>query len=423
LDFPIRDFKEIDANNLEFCSTLWVRGGDPIGQRPFKAAAHLLILNDPLPEQMAAFAKEYRSHEAYPRIVESIFEHRPGIKFYSDIFYKACSKITKATPRNNKRPKKQKRYQRKRKGTKKKKMQVAKTIASNPRVQKAVGNLVKRELKKTPLYRHPAATLGRTIKKITGHGDYTITEGNALVHGAMESGVPGFHPKRHGTTVRHREYIGDVVASSVAGQFAITSYPINPGSGSVFPWLTPIANQYDQWRPNGIMVEFISTSSTYSGTSALGVVSIAADYDVYDTTYMNKVEMNNSEFAVSASAAKNIRYGLECAKSERPFNLLSVRGIGSLPTGASKNTYDLCNLQVATYGCTAGQVCGELWITYDITFFKEQMFGGILGKGVLWASAQLIGADNTHPFGTGTISTTGNRFAWGSNLSDITFGA
>ncbi len=288
--------------------------------------------------------------------------------------------------------------------------------------------LVKKELKKTPLARHPGATLGRAaqkygkvpfgakigaaIGKIAGTGDYTIS-------GSGMSGVPGFQPGRKNVArIQHREYVGDVVASSTAGQFLNTSYPINPGISTSFPWLSTIAQQYDQWRPVGMMVEFVSSSSSYSGTSALGIISIAADYDVLDATYTSKIEMNNSMFAVSGPCSENLRFAVECKPSLTSNKLYFTRG-AAVPSTDNARFFDLCNLQVATYGATADQVCGELWITYDIEFQKPQIYGGNLGKGILNFGANLSGADATHLFGT-TADVFGNGLITVS-LNDITF--
>nr|WPR18259.1 MAG: capsid protein [Crogonang virus 51] len=293
-----------------------------------------------------------------------------------------------------------------------------------------IKELVRKEVAKTPLARHPGATLGRAaqkygkvpyggkigsmIGKIAGTGDYHVTSDS--------HGVPGFFPNakasNHSARIRHREYVGDVVASSTAGQFLNTSYPINPGLFTSFPWLCTIAQQYDQWKPIGMAVEFISTSSSYSGTSALGSITIAADYDVTDAAYVNKIEMNNSMFAVSGACADNLSYAVECKPSEVGNKLYYTRS-GPVPSTDNVRWFDLCNLQVATYGATAGQVCGELWITYDVELYKAQLYGGISGKSILGWRATISGSSSSNPFGTTASPLTNSGII--VDASDITF--
>ena len=225
---------------------------------------------------------------------------------------------------------------------------------------------------------------GVTLGNKTG-SDFKV-HANSISMGSMVSGVdivPSFKGTLRETRVRHREYLGDVISSSTSGAFSINSYALNPGNVLAFPWLSVIAQNFDQWKPNGVVICFKSTSSTYNGSSqALGTVIIASDYDLTDSTYSSKIEMENSEFAVSAKSSDNILHPIECNINERQVKTLKCRGI----TTPSDNLqwYDLCNFQVATQGITGTSVnLGELWITYDITFLKEQLYGNLFGNSLL----------------------------------------
>lgn len=229
--------------------------------------------------------------------------------------------------------------------------------------------------------RRAGAAIGNAIGRITGTGDYTIRSNSlATVGGAVDS-APSFQRKGRGFRITHREYVGPVVASAAAGAFQNTSYAVNPSNKLMFPWLSQIAANFDQWQPNGIVVTYKSLSSTYSGTASLGAVVLASDYDVYDSTYASKIEMENSEFVVSGNCARDLIHPIECNLAERFTKVLNTRN-GMVPPTDSLRFYDLCNFQVATQGATANQVCGELWVSYDVTFFKEQL-GGLTGSSIL----------------------------------------
>lgn len=257
------------------------------------------------------------------------------------------------------------------------------------------------------------------LRSIAGKGDYVVHGNTLATHGQTihQDFVPEFikHGAR-GITVRHREYVGDVVSSSTPGAFKNTTYVLNPGIVDSFPWLSTIAQNFDQWHPNGIVYSFKSTSSSYSGgaSQALGVVIIASDYDVTDAPYATKVEMENSEFCVSCKSDSSILHPIECAENERQVRTLKVRGISS--PSDNLQWYDLCNVQVATQGCpVANTNVGELWVAYDITFYKEQIYGGLGGLGVYEAKFE----------GTTGISTTAyigtNGVAQSTNTIGITF--
>ena len=210
---------------------------------------------------------------------------------------------------------------------------------------------------------------GKGLSKWFGKGDYNI-KSNSLIHGDMrQMQTAKFSTSgKRGTRIVEREFIGNVTASSVVGQFANTFYPINPTNRATFPWLSGIAQLYDQWEPDGIIFEYISTSSEFNGTSqALGAVIAATDYNNEDPIYTNKQQMENSDYACSTKASSNLQHGIECDPSERPTLVLYTKS-------AIANTSTLGTFQIASEGCSTSSVkLGELWVTYDITFYKKQL--------------------------------------------------
>lgn len=265
--------------------------------------------------------------------------------------------------------------------------------------------------------------VGAFLGRITGSGDYQVTANSLASHSrTLAAPVPQFTPTKNGIRVTHREYLGDVVASSSAGAFTINKYPINPGLFSSFPWLCSIASQFDQWKPNGMVVCVNSLSSSYSGTSSLGTVVIATDYDVLDEPYANKIEMENSQFATSGNTAMSLIHPIECLASQRSQPLYYTRTTDVTSTD-SLRFFDLGNVYVATAGCSANQVVGELWISYDFTFYKPQLYGGIFGRNLLsYAGTVAAGPTTASPF-AGIVKSAKSNFDVSYNLTDITFPA
>lgn len=220
------------------------------------------------------------------------------------------------------------------------------------------------------------AIAGSSLAKLFGHGDFQV-KSNSLVHGFSESSsLPKFSQNgKRGTRIVEREYLGDIVAGTLASgstAFSLSSFAINPTVAATFPWLSTLAYQYDQWEPHGIVFEFISTSSEYNGSSqSLGTVIMATDYDTIDATYSNKQVMENADYSASTKPSGSLMHGVECAVAERPLPVMY--------TGTHSNVTDprlstLGNFQIATVGMSAtGVTVGELWVSYDITFYKKQI--------------------------------------------------
>lgn len=229
--------------------------------------------------------------------------------------------------------------------------------ATPSRVGRSLGSLVGQP--------NLGAAAGRSLATLFGHGDYKIKT-NSLIGG---SNPPKFSKgSRRGTRITEREFLFDITSSSTVGAFKNESLRLNPLDPFTFPWLSNIAGLFDQWEPHGIVFEFVSTSSSYNGASqALGSVIMATEYDVSDPPYSSKQEMENSDFACSSRPSVNLMHGIECSSAERPLQILY--------TDNPNSTFsDLGNFQVATVGLSNGSVkVGELWISYDITFYKKQL--------------------------------------------------
>lgn len=283
---------------------------------------------------------------------------------------------------------------------------------------------------KTPFGRHPFETtggllgpagrkVGKFLGTITGSGDYAVSANSIMTESThtLTPSVPQFRRNLDGsTTISHREFVGDIYSGSLANTFNIQTFSLNPGMANVFPWLSVIAMQYDQWRPDGIVMTFKSTSSSYSGgaSQALGTVIMASDYDLTDPSYSGKVEMNNSQFAISCKSDHTMMHPIECAPNQRPIRLLKTR---DGPTSDNLQWYDLANFQIATDGLPVANVnVGELWVTYEITFYKEQLYGGIYGGSVLENVYMFPTAAVNAPFG-GSPQSVGA----GNKLFNITF--
>ena len=270
--------------------------------------------------------------------------------------------------------------------------------------------------------------LGHLVEQITGFGDYKIGS-NSVMKGGLTPPQVVNSVNKGSIIVRHREYIGDINASSA---FTLTSYPINPGQSRTFPWLSGIAVNFEQYRMRGCLFEFLSTSSdsilASSATSALGTVNMATEYDSLEQNFTGKREMLNHEFANSRKPSVSFIHPIECKKSITPVSELYVRP-HAVPSGADQRLYDLGKFQIATEGMQASTgVVGELWVTYEVEFFKAKYDIAQLSAG-LSDHFVLSGVTNSLPLGTttspsststlgGTINTLTRAYSFPSWISE-----
>lgn len=251
---------------------------------------------------------------------------------------------------------------------------------------------------------------GGMVSRLLGQGDYEVKTNSLIAPGAshLNSATVVMGPDgRRGVRIQDREYIGTILGSTV---FTNTSYLINPANSATFPWLSSIAQSFDEWVPNGLAFSFKSTSAAFNGSNqALGVVIGACEYDVADPAYTNRLEMESSAYCVSGKAAEDFVHMIECDPDERGRAVLKTLASASTPPYTSAMDYHLGRFQVATEGQSAvGTVMGELWVSYDITFYKKQLFNGALGYNIptvmaVWNSPTFLAAT---PFGNGVLPNT-----------------
>lgn len=250
--------------------------------------------------------------------------------------------------------------------------------------------------------------LGGLVSKWLGQGDYTVTS-NSLVNRVRTSGdIPNMHSTGQSILVRHKEYIGDVT-SSVA--FAISNTVVlNPGLAASFPWLSTIAQQYQEYTWKGVVFEFVSTSGDVvaSTNTALGSVMMATQYRSTAATYLNKVQLLNEFFASDAKPSECFCHPIECNPKENPYNVQYVRS-GAVPSGEDPKTYDIGTTYLAVQGMQAGSIdVGELWVSYEVELRKPIVFGALDLSGDFASFKSSTGVAAATPFGTAgsaTIST------------------
>jgi hypothetical protein len=203
---------------------------------------------------------------------------------------------------------------------------------------------------------------GDMFSRVTGFGDYDVRS-NSLVAPTV---VPEFGP--NSVRITHKEYLGNV-DGSVA--FKGLVYPLNPGISTTFPWLSAIARNYQQYRMNGLIFQYVSTSAFALGStnSALGKVILATNYNAEDDPFISTVGMLATQFSNYARPADAIMHAIECAPTETASNVYYIR---TDLDGKQKDLRltDIGFTEIGVEGMQSTTEVGGLWVTYDVTLMK-----------------------------------------------------
>lgn len=205
------------------------------------------------------------------------------------------------------------------------------------------------------------------LSRAFGFGAYTVRS-NSL----MSQNIAQFE-SNGSIEFAHREFVSDVSSST---GFTMSNYIINPGNATLFPWLSTIAQNFEQYEMLGLIFEFKSTSATAVGSvnTGLGTVIMATDYDVLDTNYGTKRQMEISDFATSSAPCETQIHPVECDPKQNVLRQLFIQpgnSVSSYPDDARFSA--MGNFQLATSGMQAVSTIGELWVSYHVRLHKPQL--------------------------------------------------
>jgi len=216
----------------------------------------------------------------------------------------------------------------------------------------------------------PIASLYRGTGAYHGGGMAT----NSLIN-PPSNPVPMFAsaPGEDGAlAITHKEYVQDITGSSL---FVNNGYPINPGDPALFPWLSQIAANYDEYEFHGLIFHYRTVTTDLSTTSSqLGTVMMAVNYNGAAPLFKTKQELLQYVGSKDVKISQDLAFGVECDPKQNGLGpILYVAVNGSVPVGEDPKTYFLGQFQIATnQTVTTGQI-GELWVTYKVVLRKPKL--------------------------------------------------
>jgi len=262
---------------------------------------------------------------------------------------------------------------------------------------------------------------GALQSRIMGSGAYTAT--NSLFKGGM--GVPQFATMPGDETgalyINHTEYVQDILGTTA---FTNQVFPINPGDPGVFPWLSQIAANYDEFEFSGLMFHFKSVTGDLSTADVqLGTVIMATNYNAGSPAFTTKTAMMEYDGAARVKVSEDLTSGVECDRSKNAGGgIMYVALNGSVPDGQDVKTYFPGVFQVATNQCASSKQIGELWVSYKVTLRKAK-FAVNAGLQISCSSVRAGGAVLSGSGGVvvSSLNFLGSGNGYFNNLEDVKY--
>jgi len=228
----------------------------------------------------------------------------------------------------------------------------------------------------------------------------------------QSSRAPIISMTRDQCRIRHRELLASVTGSTA---FTVAlSLGINPGLSASFPWLSVMAQAWEEY-------EFTSLRFCYytrTGTNIPGSVMMAIDYDAADAAPASEQIASSYEGVVEDAPWKDICCTARKLSMTGPLKKHYTRN-SALAANLDIKTYDVGNFFLMTVDGTSVP-WGKLWVEYDVVFTLPQLPpNGVGPVGGKISSGGTLSAAN--PFGDApTVDPQANGISI-SNNSIVTF--
>lgn len=253
-----------------------------------------------------------------------------------------------------------------------------------------------------------------------GRGAYSSV--NSLMTPGSAATIPMFSSVKDETGALHicrKEYIADIQAST---DFELQSFLLNPGNSTLFPWLSQIAVNYEEYEFSGLIFSYRTVTSMLSTTSSqIGTIIAATDYNCTNTDFPNKVQMMEYDGAISTQINQDLTCGVECDPQKNALGgilyITQAQNVRDLDNVQDAKTYFLGKFELAVNGCQnpTGEI-GELWVSYHVVLRKPRMYQAA-GMATPYSAAQ-FDTMNASPY-VKVIDSAGTSLPQETAVSDL----
>lgn len=212
------------------------------------------------------------------------------------------------------------------------------------------------------------------------------------------SGVGRMNAYGNQTTNRRNGYIAEdefIIDINGSVGFSTTSFAVNPGQPSVFPWASRSAAQYSEYCFEMLEFMYKPEVTGFATQGQTGKVILSFDYDATAAVPTTKQQVEAADPHADDLPCEPLHLVIDCAqihKGDAKF----VR-VGAQPANTDLKTYDAGILSVSTIGQANTTLVGELHVRYRIRLEKPLLDPAVVVGGAVHFS--------------GTVPTTADNFA------------
>ena len=178
-----------------------------------------------------------------------------------------------------------------------------------------------------------------------------------------------------------KDIYGNTLVGGVPLNFVVSEIPINPGIEGSFPWLSQVAQNFEEYSIKQLVYSYKSTlSDVNSANGQVGSIVTATNYNPSLPGFKDKATMMQYAHAHTTVATMNNVHGVEA----NPRKLSGPEGkfirVNTVLDNEDIKTYDHGKFQIAVCGtptALADLPIGELWVEYTIELRKPKLFTGI----------------------------------------------
>lgn len=159
--------------------------------------------------------------------------------------------------------------------------------------------------------------------------------------------------------VSNREFIADINNNT---DFGLTTFPIQPGVGTMFPWLSKIAATHQEYVITKLTLEYVPVAST----SERGRVTFAYTPDPLDTVPTNKSELYQYPTSTECAVWTGNTLSMNLLDKGKLFTR------NAFVANSDIKTYDAGLLFVSTSDGGNSNRVGGIFVDYEVELFTPK---------------------------------------------------
>jgi hypothetical protein len=215
------------------------------------------------------------------------------------------------------------------------------------------------------------------------------------------------------------EFIEDINGSIL---FQVRQWEVNPGQYPTFPWMSTIAQRYEEYEFEELEFYVTSTVSGFAPNGQQGTIVLSASYDAADPLpgTLRAVEDSDPHTVPCLPCTPVVSLKLDCNLMRK--NIAKFVRPGPLVANQDIKTFDCANLYVSTSGCANTTKIGELHVRYKCRVKKPIL--DVNAEGIGFHARGIVPVGSNLTMENWTVANGGSdSLDVGLSGNTITFGA